>query len=124
MASTPTKIPTQPTVLAPTPTPPATPTPVPTIAGEVPLTVEQHAYLANKGTLMVEEKKILLKRTVTPNEAKFLNKKMEIEKKLVSGEYKSLAEMATDINGGTPCKEIDDIIFQNMMKIMIREFNA
>ena len=80
MASTPTKIPTPPTALVPTPTSPTTPTPVPTIVGEVPLTVEQHAYLAKEGTLMVE-KKILLKRTVTPSKAKFLIKKVGIEKK-------------------------------------------
>lgn len=48
---------------------------------------------------------------------------MGIEKKLMREEYNCQAEMATDINGGTPCKEIEDIIFRNMMKIMIREFN-
>ena len=73
---------------------------------------------------MTKEKNILLKGTVTPNEAKFLNKKMGIEKKIMSGKYNSLAKLATDTNGGHPCKEIEDIVFQNMMKIMIHEFNS
>ena len=32
-------------------------------------------------------------------------------------------EMATDINGGQPSKTIEEIIFKNMMKIMVSEFN-
>ena len=51
---------------------------------------------------MTKEKNILLKGTVTPNEAKFLNKKMGIEKKIMRGEYNSLAKLATDTNGGHP----------------------
>ena len=49
---------------------------------------------------MTKEKNILLKGTVTPNEAKFLNKKMGIEKKIMRGEDNSLAKLATDTNGG------------------------
>ena len=50
--------------------------------------------------------------------------KITIEKKLMSDEYESLNEMATDINGGTPSKEIEQVIFKNMMKIMLKEFNC
>ena len=49
---------------------------------------------------------------------------MVMEKKLMSGEYDSLNEMATDLNGGNPSKDIEQIIFENMMKIMLKEFNA
>lgn len=83
---------TPPTTPAPTPTPPTAPAPTPIIAGDIPLTVEQHHYLATEGPVMPEEIKILLKETVTPDEAKFLNKKMSIEKKLMSGAYDSLTE--------------------------------
>ena len=31
--------------------------------------------------------------------------------------------MATDINGSQPSKTIEEIIFKNMMKIMVSEFN-
>ena len=31
--------------------------------------------------------------------------------------------MATDINGSQPSKTIEEIIFKNMMKIMVNEFN-
>ena len=64
------------------------------------------------------EKRILKKRTLTPEEKEFL------EKKLMAGEYKSLFDMATDINDGKPTKEIESIIFKNMMKIMLNEFSA
>lgn len=64
------------------------------------------------------EKRILKKRTLTPEEKKFL------EKKLMAGEYKSLFDMATDINDGKPTKEIENIIFKNMIKIMLNEFSA
>ena len=47
-----------------------------------------------------------------------------MEKKLMSGEYDSLNEMVTDLNGGNPSKDIEQIIFENMMKIMLKEFNA
>ena len=47
---------------------------------------------------------------------------ISIEKKLMSGAYELLNEMATDINGGTPSKEIEQIIFENMIKIMLKEF--
>ena len=49
---------------------------------------------------------------------------MSIERKLVTGGYESLSEMATDINGGVPSKDIEQIVFKNMMRIMLREFNA
>ena len=78
-------------------------------AGEVPLTPEQ------------EWKKILEKGSVTPEK---MDLKISIEKKLMSGEYESLNEMARDINGGTPSKEIEQVIFKNMMKIMLKEFNC
>lgn len=64
------------------------------------------------------EKRILKKGTLTPEEKEFL------EKKLMAGEYKSLFDMATDINDGKPTKEIESIIFKNMMKIMLNEFSA
>ena len=31
--------------------------------------------------------------------------------------------MATDINGSQPSKTIEEIIFKNMMKIMVNQFN-
>ena len=70
------------------------------------------------------EKRILKKGTLTPEEKEFLEKKISIEKKLMAGEYKSLFDMATDINDGKPTKEIENIIFKNMMKIMLNEFSA
>ena len=42
----------------------------------------------------------------------------------MSIEYGSLNEMATDINGETPSREIETVIFKNMMKIMLRQFNC
>ena len=42
----------------------------------------------------------------------------------MGGSYASLSEMATDINDGRESKEIERILFKNMMKIMLREFNA
>ena len=70
------------------------------------------------------EKRILKKGTLTPEEKEFLEKKISIEKKLMAGEYKSHFDMATDINDGKPTKEIESIIFKNMMKIMLNEFSA
>ena len=64
------------------------------------------------------EKRILKKRTLTPEEKEFL------EKKLMAGEYKSLFDMATDINDGKTTKEIENIIFKNMMKILLNEFST
>ena len=61
------------------------------------------------------------KGSVTPRE---MDLKITIEKKLMSGEYESLNEMTTDINGGTPSKEIEQVIFKNMMKIMLKEFHC
>ena len=58
---------------------------------------------------------------MTPRE---MDLKITIEKKLMSGEYESLNEMATDINGGTPSNEIEQVIFKNMMKIMLKEFHC
>ena len=49
-----------------------------------------------------------------------LEEKMEIERKLLSGEYNSLYEMAVDMNGGTPSEEIEKIILKNMMRIMLK----
>ena len=74
--------------------------------------------------LKEEEKKILEKRTLTPKEKEFLDKKISIKKKLMSGEYGSLNKMVRDINGGTPSKEIETVIFKNLMKVMLREFNC
>ena len=47
-----------------------------------------------------------------------------VYEKLMSGKYATLNEMATDINGGHQSKVVEDIIFKNMMKIMIAKFNA
>ena len=91
---------------------------------EILLTPEQKKYLSTGDPLMEEEKEILEKGTLTSEEKEFLDKKISIEKKLMSGEYGSLNEMATNINGGTPSKEIETVIFKNMMKIMLREFNC
>ena len=41
-------------------------------------------------------------------------KKKSTEKKLMSGAYESLYDMATDINDSKPSKEIDSVIFKNM----------
>ena len=49
---------------------------------------------------------------------------MSMEKKLMSGEYGSLEQMAIDINQENPSKEIEQIIFKNMMKIMLKELNC
>ena len=49
---------------------------------------------------------------------------MLMEKKLMSGEYGSLEEMAIDINQGNSSKGIEQIISKNMMKIMLKEFNC
>ena len=87
---------------------------------EVSLTPEQKKYLSTGDPLM----EILEKGTLTSEEKEFLDKKISIEKKLMSGEYGSLNEMATNIDGGTPSKEIETVIFKNMMKIMLREFNC
>ena len=45
---------------------------------------------------------------------------MNIEKKLMIGEYSSLRKMATKINDGTPSKEIEDVVFRDIM--MLNEF--
>ena len=81
----------------------------------LPLT-EKKEKLSIADPLVGEEKKKLKEKT--------LDEKMEIERKLLSGEYNSLYEMAVDMNGGTPSKEIEKIIFKNMMRIMLKEFNA
>lgn len=49
---------------------------------------------------------------------------MNIERKLMSVQYETLAKMATDIDGRTPSKDIEKIIFRNMMKIMLNEFDC
>ena len=38
----------------------------------------------------------------------------------MSGEYESIYEMAADMNGGTPTKEIEKVIFKNIMRIMLK----
>ena len=91
---------------------------------EVSLSPKQKKYLSTGDPLKEEEKNFLEKGTLTSEEKEFLDKKISIEKKLMSGEYGSLNEMATNINGGTPSKEIETVIFKNMMKIMLREFNC
>ena len=47
----------------------------------------------------------------------------KIEEKLLGGKYENLRDMATDINGGQPSKAVKQIIFRNMMKIVLNEFN-
>ena len=106
---------TTPTVSAPTKT-------VPT--GEQPLTPKQQHYLATGSSLMIIEKKILLKGTTKDEEREFLNHKMNTERKPMCGQYETLAEMATDIDGRKPSKDIEKIIFRNMMKIMLNEFDS
>ena len=69
------------------------------------------------------KKKILDKETLYNEERLFLTKKINIEKKLMSGKYQNIQEMATDINDRKPSKEIEKVIFRNMMKIMLNEFN-
>ena len=92
---------------------------------EIPLTQDPEKYLKKfEEEILLKEKKILEKGTLTPEERTFLGKKMSIEKKLMSGGYESLYEMACDINDGRPSKEIGGVIFKNMMKIMLPEFNA
>ena len=54
---------------------------------------------------------------------KLLKKKKKIEEKLLGGKYENLRDMATDINGGQPSKAVKQIIFRNMMKIVLNEFN-
>ena len=68
------------------------------------------------------EAKFLEKRTLTSKEKSFLDKNMNIEKKLMIGEYSNLRKMATNINDGTPSKEIEDVVFRDIMKIMLNEF--
>ena len=55
---------------------------------------------------MEEEKKILEKGTLTPEEKEFLDKKISIEKKLMSGEYGSLNEWQQTSMGGHPLKKL------------------
>ena len=71
--------------------------------------------MSTSDPLKQEEKKFLEKGTLTPEEKEFLDKKISMEKQLMCGEYGSLNEMATDINGGTPSKEIETVIFKNMI---------
>ena len=73
---------------------------------------------------MIIEKKILLKGTTKDEEREFLNHKMNTERKPMCGQYETLAEMATDIDGRKPSKDIEKIIFRNMMKIMLNEFDS
>ena len=57
--------------------------------------------------------------SLSPKEGQFTNdQKQRIEEKLLSGQYKTIHEMATDINDGVPSKIIEDVILKNMMKIM------
>ena len=95
-----------------------------TPTSEVSLTPEQKKYLSNRDPPMRKEEKILEKGMLTPEGKRFLEKKMLMEKKLISGEYGSLEEIAIDINQGNLSKEIEQIIFKNMMKIMLKEFNC
>ena len=91
---------------------------------EVSLTPEQKKYLSTGDPLKEEEKKFSENGTLTSEEKEFLDKKISIKKKSMSGEYGSLNEMATDINRETSSKEIETVIFKNMMKIILREFNC
>lgn len=49
------------------------------------------------------------------------NEKEEIYKKLMDGKYKTLVEMATDINQGVKSEEIKKYIFKNTISIMMEE---
>ena len=69
------------------------------------------------------KKKILDKETLSNEERLFLTKKINIEKKLMGGKYQNIQEMETDINDRKPSKEIEEVTFRNMMKIMLNEFN-
>lgn len=76
-----------------------------TPAGELPLTPEEQNYLSHGDPpLMKEGEKILLKGTVTPEEKEFLTKRMFVDRKMMSAEYNSVEEVATEINGGKPSK--------------------
>ena len=92
---------------------------------EVHLAREQESYIKKfEDFILPEEKKILERGTLTHKERAFLEKKMSIEKKLMSGAYESLYDMATDINDGKPSKEIESVIFKSRMKIMLHKFNV
>ena len=82
------------------------PIPSTTPTEESPLIPEQAAYLNKGERLMTIEKKILIKGTATEEEKKFLDKKISTAKKLMIGEYSSLAEMATDIKRVSPQREL------------------
>ena len=69
-----------------------------------------HLLLARQAPLMTKKK--LNERTD--------KKKKQITQKL--GQYSSIAEMSTDINGGVPSEAVEKIIFRNMMRIMLEEF--
>ena len=91
---------------------------------EVALSLEEKKFLTTVDLPLEAEANILEKGTLTPEEKSFLGKKRNIEKKMMrrEGEYSNLREMATDINDGTPSKEIEDVVFRNIMKIMLNEF--
>ena len=60
---------------------------------EIPLTQEQKKYLTDGGpTLMKVAAEMLDKGTLSPKEKAFSEKKMNIEKRLMSGEYATLRE--------------------------------
>ena len=82
------------------------PTPSTTPTEESSLIPEQAAYLNKVDRLMTIEKKILIKGTATEEEKKFLDKKISTAKKLMIGEYSSLAEMATDIKRVSPQRKL------------------
>ena len=62
--------------------------------------------------------------SLSPKGGQFTNdQKQRIEEKLLSGQYKTTHEMATDIHDGVPSKITEDVIFKNMMKIRLQKFN-
>ena len=91
---------------------------------EVPLTPEKKKLLDDRGSPYEGTEKSTWKGDLSPEKKEFFERKMSIERKLVTGGYEFLSEMATNINGGVPSKDIEQIVFKNMMRIMLREFNA
>lgn len=95
------------------------------VSFEIPLTDDQKKISRKTWRFcFISGKKNTQERNFNTRGGRIHFKKISIEKKLMAGEYKSLFDMATDINDGKPTKEIESIIFKNMMKIMLNEFSA
>ena len=68
---------------------------------------------------------LLLARQAPLTTKKKLNERTDKKKKQIKqklGQYSSIAEKSTDINGGVPSEAVEKIIFRNMMRIMLEEF--